>query len=74
MITTFQSYCSALKALCQAERQLRDTIRETYEAEWPEREHLTALMDVSWSFLLFGQKAQFLTEHPTSQIASFLLL
>lgn len=40
-----KTYCSALKALCQAERTLRDTIRDSYETEWPEREHLTALLD-----------------------------
>ncbi|VDM61369.1 unnamed protein product [Angiostrongylus costaricensis] len=40
-----KAYSSALKVLCQAERALHDTIRESYEAEWPNREHLTAILD-----------------------------
>ncbi|RCN27258.1 BAR domain protein, partial [Ancylostoma caninum] len=40
-----KAYAAALKALNQAERTLRDTIRESYEPEWPEREHLTAILD-----------------------------
>ncbi|EFP07259.1 hypothetical protein GCK72_013482 [Caenorhabditis remanei] len=40
-----KTYASALKALCSAEKQLRDTIREAYEQEWPDREHLTAIFD-----------------------------
>lgn len=31
--------------LCQAEKSLHDTIRDSYEAEWPEREQLTAIID-----------------------------
>lgn len=31
-----------------AEKQLRDTIRDAYEPEWPDREHLTAIFDVSF--------------------------
>uniref|UniRef100_A0A1I7XBX7 BAR domain-containing protein n=1 Tax=Heterorhabditis bacteriophora TaxID=37862 RepID=A0A1I7XBX7_HETBA len=38
-------YSAALKMLCQAEKTLRDTIRDAYEPEWPERELLTALLD-----------------------------
>ncbi|KAK6040648.1 BAR domain protein [Cooperia oncophora] len=34
-----------MKTLCQAEKALHDTIREAYEAEWPEREQLTAIID-----------------------------
>ncbi|KAJ1369164.1 hypothetical protein KIN20_030567 [Parelaphostrongylus tenuis] len=40
-----KAYTSALKVLCQAERALHDTIRESYEAEWPDREQLTAIID-----------------------------
>ncbi|KHJ93517.1 BAR domain protein [Oesophagostomum dentatum] len=40
-----KAYAAALKGLNQAERTLRDTIRESYETEWPEREHLTAILD-----------------------------
>ncbi|KAK6752744.1 hypothetical protein RB195_003883 [Necator americanus] len=40
-----KAYAAALRALNQAERTLRDTIRESYESEWPEREHLTAILD-----------------------------
>uniref|UniRef100_A0A0K0DMI0 BAR domain-containing protein n=1 Tax=Angiostrongylus cantonensis TaxID=6313 RepID=A0A0K0DMI0_ANGCA len=40
-----KAYSSALKVLCQAERALHDTIRESYETEWPNREHLTAILD-----------------------------
>uniref|UniRef100_A0A8R1HHD0 Endophilin-A n=1 Tax=Caenorhabditis japonica TaxID=281687 RepID=A0A8R1HHD0_CAEJA len=38
-------YASALKTLLTAEKQLRDTIREAYEPDWPDREHLTAIFD-----------------------------
>ncbi|PAV80223.1 hypothetical protein WR25_22653 [Diploscapter pachys] len=41
-----KTYSAALKTLITAERSLRDTIRENYEPDWPEREHLTALFDV----------------------------
>ncbi|EGT36160.1 hypothetical protein CAEBREN_24842 [Caenorhabditis brenneri] len=40
-----KTYSSALKTLLAAEKQLRDTIREAYEQEWPDREHLTAIFD-----------------------------
>nr|CDJ87148.1 BAR and Src homology-3 domain containing protein [Haemonchus contortus] len=40
-----KAYSTAMKALCQAEKALHDTIRESYEPEWPEREQLTALLD-----------------------------
>lgn len=43
-----QAYSAALKVLCQAEKSLHDTIRDSYEAEWPEREQLTAIIDVSF--------------------------
>ncbi|CAD6195228.1 unnamed protein product [Caenorhabditis auriculariae] len=38
-------YAQSLKALIAAEKTLRDTIRDAYEPEWPEREHLTAIFD-----------------------------
>ncbi|CAB3406254.1 unnamed protein product [Caenorhabditis bovis] len=40
-----KTYCTALKTLIHAEKQLRDTIRDAYEPEWPDREHLTAIFD-----------------------------
>ncbi|CAI4231965.1 unnamed protein product [Auanema sp. JU1783] len=40
-----KGYTQALKSLCQAEKVLRETIRETYESDWPEREQFTALLD-----------------------------
>lgn len=40
-----KTYASALKTLLSAEKQLRDTIRDAYEQDWPEREHLTAIFD-----------------------------
>ncbi|CAI2351894.1 unnamed protein product [Caenorhabditis sp. 36 PRJEB53466] len=40
-----KTYAAALKTLLTAEKQLRDTIREAYEPEWPDREHLTAIFD-----------------------------
>ncbi|PIO74469.1 hypothetical protein TELCIR_03519 [Teladorsagia circumcincta] len=40
-----RAYSAAMKVLCQAEKALHETIRESYEAEWPEREQLTALLD-----------------------------
>lgn len=40
-----KAYSAALKVLCQAEKSLHDTIRDSYEAEWPEREQLTAIID-----------------------------
>uniref|UniRef100_A0A1I7T6F3 SH3 domain-containing protein n=1 Tax=Caenorhabditis tropicalis TaxID=1561998 RepID=A0A1I7T6F3_9PELO len=40
-----KTYASALKTLLSAEKQLRDTIREAYEPDWPDREHLTAIFD-----------------------------
>ncbi|KAK6049910.1 BAR domain protein [Cooperia oncophora] len=40
-----EAYSTAMKTLCQAEKALHDTIREAYEAEWPEREQLTAIID-----------------------------
>ena len=58
-MTYFQTYASALKALCSAEKQLRDTIREAYEQEWPDREHLTAIFDVRKSSY-FGYSSQYL--------------
>ncbi|KAK6010847.1 hypothetical protein OSTOST_24086, partial [Ostertagia ostertagi] len=40
-----KAYSTAMKVLCQAEKALHDTIRESYEAEWPDREQFTALLD-----------------------------
>ncbi|CAO4373263.1 unnamed protein product [Caenorhabditis nigoni] len=40
-----KTYASTLKTLLAAEKQLRDTIRDAYEQEWPDREHLTAIFD-----------------------------
>ncbi|WKY06725.1 hypothetical protein Q1695_006702 [Nippostrongylus brasiliensis] len=40
-----KAYSAALKVLCQAEKALHDTIRESYESEWPDREQLTAIID-----------------------------
>ena len=41
-----KSYGSALKAMVQAQKTLRDTIRDLYEPEWPDREHLCAITQV----------------------------
>lgn len=46
-----KAYGSALKAVVNAQKTLRETIRELYEPEWPDREHLCAMtqsLDLQW--------------------------
>ncbi|MFH4974780.1 hypothetical protein AB6A40_001489 [Gnathostoma spinigerum] len=46
-----KAYGVALKAMVQAQKVLRDTIRELYEPEWPDREHICAItqsLDLQW--------------------------
>uniref|UniRef100_F1L176 Bridging integrator 2 n=1 Tax=Ascaris suum TaxID=6253 RepID=F1L176_ASCSU len=46
-----KAYGIALKAMIQAQKTLRETIRDLYEADWPDREHVCALtqsLDLQW--------------------------
>lgn len=48
-----KAYGVALKSLVSAQQTLRDTIRELYEPDWPERENLCAITHVRSLFFLF---------------------
>ncbi|VDM98194.1 unnamed protein product [Thelazia callipaeda] len=46
-----KSYGSALRTMVQAQKAFRETIRELYESDWPDREHLYAIthsLDLQW--------------------------
>ncbi|VDM40047.1 unnamed protein product [Toxocara canis] len=46
-----KAYGVALKAMVQAQKTLRETIRELYETDWPDREHICAItqsLDLQW--------------------------
>ncbi|VDN26200.1 unnamed protein product [Gongylonema pulchrum] len=46
-----KAYGTALKTMVQAQKTLRETIRELYEPDWPDREHLCAItqtLDLQW--------------------------
>lgn len=42
-----QVYAEALKKLTEAEKNLHESVRQAYETEWPDREHVVALSNVS---------------------------
>lgn len=48
-----KGYATALKAYVQAQKILRETIRELYEPTWPDREHVFAITQVN-SFILLN--------------------
>ncbi|VDK71463.1 unnamed protein product [Onchocerca ochengi] len=46
-----KAYGIALRTMVQAQKTFRETIRELYETEWPDREHLCAItqsLDLQW--------------------------
>ncbi|KAK6100694.1 BAR domain family protein [Brugia pahangi] len=46
-----KAYSAALRTMVQAQKTFRETIRELYETDWPDREHLCAItqsMDLQW--------------------------
>ncbi|VBB31833.1 unnamed protein product, partial [Acanthocheilonema viteae] len=46
-----KAYGAALRAMVQAQKTFRETIRELYETDWPDREHLCAItqsLDLQW--------------------------
>uniref|UniRef100_A0A0N5A9A8 SH3 domain-containing protein n=1 Tax=Syphacia muris TaxID=451379 RepID=A0A0N5A9A8_9BILA len=46
-----KAYGVSMKAMVAAQKTLRETIRDLYEPDWPEREHLCALtqsLDLQW--------------------------
>ncbi|KAM3724592.1 Bridging integrator [Dirofilaria immitis] len=46
-----KAYGAALRTMVQAQKTFRETIRELYEMEWPDREHLCAItqsLDLQW--------------------------
>lgn len=47
-----KAYGAALKVMVQAQKALRETIRELYEPEWPDREHLCAITQVKFQFFI----------------------
>uniref|UniRef100_A0A1I7VAX7 Variant SH3 domain-containing protein n=1 Tax=Loa loa TaxID=7209 RepID=A0A1I7VAX7_LOALO len=46
-----KAYGAALRTMVQAQKTFRETIRELYETDWPDREHLCAItqsLDLQW--------------------------
>lgn len=41
-----KAYGAALRTMVQAQKTFRETVRELYEMDWPDREHLCAITQV----------------------------
>lgn len=46
-----KAYGAALRTMVQAQKTFRETIRELYETDWPDREHLCAITQVILLFI-----------------------
>lgn len=57
----YQVYADALKKLTEAEKNLHESVRQAYETEWPDREHVVALSNVSYHLIYLNWSLIFQT-------------